>query len=51
MDRESTFLLAIGMLIAASLVVGVSGWILFFRQRRQERAARSRIAASADQEP
>jgi hypothetical protein len=38
MDRESAFLLALGMLIAASLAVGASGWILLIRDRRQARA-------------
>ena len=33
MDRQATFLLALGMLIAAALVVSVSGWILFLRDR------------------
>jgi hypothetical protein len=33
MDRQTTFLLALGMLIAAALVVSVSGWILFLRDR------------------
>jgi hypothetical protein len=38
MDRESTLLLALGMLIAASLAVGVSGWVLLIRGRRPARA-------------
>lgn len=33
MDRQTTFLLALGMLIAAALAVGVSGWVLFARDR------------------
>jgi hypothetical protein len=33
MDRQTTFLLALGMLIAAALSVGVSGWVLFARDR------------------
>ena len=33
MDRQTTFLLALGMLIAAALAVGVSGWLLFARDR------------------
>ena len=37
MDRQSTFLLALGMLVAAALVVSVSGWILFVRDRRADR--------------
>jgi hypothetical protein len=37
MDRESALLLALGMLIAASLAVGVSGWVLLLRDRRAAR--------------
>jgi len=33
MDRQTTLLLALGMLIAAALAVGVSGWVLFARDR------------------
>jgi hypothetical protein len=39
MDRETTFLLALGLLIAAAAVVSASGWILFVRDRRAGRAA------------
>jgi len=38
MDRQSTFLLALGLLIAASAFVTASGWILFMRDRRAGRA-------------
>ena len=38
MDRETTFLLALGLLIAAAAVVSASGWILFVRDRRAVRA-------------
>ena len=38
MDRESTFLLALGLLIAAAAFVSASGWILFVRERRADRA-------------
>ena len=38
MDRETTFLLALGLLIAAAAVVSASGWILFVRDRRATRA-------------
>jgi hypothetical protein len=38
MDRETTFLLALGLLIAAAAVVSASGWILFVRDRRASRA-------------
>src|SRR5262245_3750026 len=39
MDRETTFLLALGLLIAAAAVVSVCGWILFVRDRRAGRSA------------
>jgi hypothetical protein len=39
MDRQTTLLLALGLLIAASLTVGVSGWILLVRDRRYAKAA------------
>jgi hypothetical protein len=41
MDRDSTFLLALGMLVAAATVVGVSGWVLFVRERRLAKVAGS----------
>jgi hypothetical protein len=34
MDRQATFLLALGLLIAAATFVSASGWILFVRERR-----------------
>jgi hypothetical protein len=34
MDRESLLILAVSMLIAAAAVVGISGWVLFARDRR-----------------
>jgi hypothetical protein len=37
-DRETTFLLALGALIVAGAVVSVSGWVLFVRDRRAGRA-------------
>ena len=42
MDRETALLLALGMLIAASLAVGVSGWVILIRDRRPTRAAHHR---------
>jgi len=39
MDRQATFLLALGLLIAAAAIVSASGWILFARERRAGRAA------------
>lgn len=41
MDRQTTLLLALGMLIAAALAVGVSGWVLFVRDRQLSRSGRS----------
>jgi len=38
MDRQATFLLALGLLIAAAAFVSASGWILFVRDRRANRA-------------
>jgi hypothetical protein len=46
MDRETALLLALGMLIAASLAVGVSGWVLLIRDRRPARAVRQRADAT-----
>lgn len=39
MDRQSTLLLALGMLIAAAATVSASGWVLFVRDRRASRAS------------
>jgi hypothetical protein len=38
MTRQTTFLLALGMLVAAALVVSVSGWVLFLRDRALAKA-------------
>ena len=38
MDRQTVLLLALALLVAAGLVVSVSGWILFARTRRAARA-------------
>ncbi len=38
MDRQTTFLVALGMLIAAASVVGVFGWVLFARERASSKA-------------
>jgi hypothetical protein len=46
-DRETTFLLALGMLIAAGAVVSVAGWILFVRDRRAGRTASDEQVAQA----
>jgi hypothetical protein len=39
MDRQATFLLALGMLGAAAAFVSASGWILFVRDRRTAASA------------
>lgn len=39
MDRQSTFLLAVGLLIAAAALVSASGWVLFVHDRRASRTA------------
>jgi len=41
MDREGTFLLALGLLIAAAAFVSASGWILYARDRRARAVART----------
>ena len=38
MDRDATFLFALGMLVAAALVVGASGWVLYVRDHRLAKA-------------
>jgi uncharacterized SAM-binding protein YcdF (DUF218 family) len=40
-DRQTAFLLALGLLILAAATVSVSGWILFVRDRRASRAPRA----------
>lgn len=37
MDRQTAFLLALGLLILAAATVSVAGWILFVRDRRAGR--------------
>jgi hypothetical protein len=46
MERETALLLALGMLIGASLTVGVSGWVLLIRDRRPARAVHQRADAT-----
>jgi hypothetical protein len=46
MDREAALLLALGMLIASSFAVGVSGWLLLIRDRRPARAVHHRADAT-----
>jgi hypothetical protein len=36
-DRQTAFLLALGLLILAAATVSVAGWILFVRDRRAGR--------------
>ena len=48
MDRQTTFLLALGMLVAAALAVGVSGWVLIVRDRAFERAGRVATPGTPD---
>jgi len=38
MDRQSAFLLALGLLMAAAVFVCATGWILFVGDRRAGRA-------------
>jgi hypothetical protein len=33
MDRETALLVALGMLIASSFAIGISGWVLVIRDR------------------
>jgi len=48
MDRQTTLLLALGMLIAAALAVGVSGWVLFVRDRALVRIGHAPSATAED---
>jgi hypothetical protein len=49
MDRQTALLLALGTLVAASLAVGVGGWILLVRDRRLGKMnATASAAASGD---
>jgi len=51
MDRQTTFLLALGMLIAAAFVVGVAGWVLFARDHASHKSlVRGRPATDAPDE-
>lgn len=45
MDRQTTFLLALGLLIVAALSVGVSGWVLFARDHALVKAGGPQAAA------
>jgi hypothetical protein len=50
MDRETSLLVALGMLIVAALVVGVTGWVLLARDRslRHAQGAISEPPAAPD---
>ena len=45
MDRQTTFLLALAMLIAAAATVSLSGWVLYVRDRRAHRSSTAAPAA------
>jgi hypothetical protein len=42
MDRETALLVALGMLIASSFAIGISGWVLVIRDRRSAPAIHQR---------
>jgi hypothetical protein len=46
MDRETAWLVALGMLIASSLAIGVSGWVILIRGRRPAGAIHHRADAT-----
>jgi hypothetical protein len=46
MDRETALLVALGMLIASSLAVGISGWVLLIRDRRPAHPLHQRADAT-----
>jgi hypothetical protein len=48
MTRQTTLLLALGMLIAAALAVGVSGWILVLRDRHPAETSPAAVAADTE---
>ena len=50
MDRQATFLLALGLLIAAAVFVSAAGWVLFVRDRRADRAIAAAPATHAHHE-
>ena len=50
MDRQATFLLALGLLITAAAFVSAAGWILFVRDRRADRATAAAPATHAHHE-
>jgi hypothetical protein len=46
MDRETALLVALGMLIASSLAIGIGGWVILFRDRRPAGATHRRADAT-----
>jgi len=50
MERQTSLLIALGMLIAAGLFVSVGGWILFVRDRRAHRSVASNTHHEAPEE-
>jgi hypothetical protein len=46
MDRETALLVALGMLIASSFAIGVTGWVLVIRDRRPAPAVHQRTDAT-----
>ena len=50
MDREGTFLLALGLLTAAGAFVSASGWILYARDRRTRAVAPTHEHHEANEE-
>jgi hypothetical protein len=49
-DRQATFLLALGLLIAAAAVVSVAGWVLFVRDRRADRGTEPGVREPTDED-
>jgi len=47
MDRQTTFLLALGLLAAAAFTVGLSGWVLLVRDRTLARSGLARPSLSS----
>jgi len=46
MDRETALLVALGMLIASSLAIGIGGWVILIRDRRPAGAIDHRADAT-----
>jgi hypothetical protein len=42
-DRQASFLLALGLLVAAGAFVGLTGWVWFVRERRLARTHLDRV--------